>query len=229
MKLSIIIPVLNSHEIVRRQLLHFEKMNLPDDTELIIVDDGSDPPLDTETTLNNFTLLYTHDTRNWTQPAARNFGIEQAKGECLICTDIDHVIDEKAVEFGRRFKYGYGRFKRELGVLDEFGNLTQEPSELMKFGLPYEKANSSLRISCHTLSMYVRADVLKKTGGFREKFGSHPTHDDGNMKSRLNHINTTKCPDDERPTIYMIPNGRYCGDKDYNPLGLFHSLERMTR
>jgi len=47
-KLSIIIPVLNSHEIVRRQIEHFRKMNLPDDVELIIVDDGSDPPLESE-------------------------------------------------------------------------------------------------------------------------------------------------------------------------------------
>jgi len=45
-KLSIIIPVLNSHEIVRRQIKHFKKMDLPDDVELIIVDDGSDPPLE---------------------------------------------------------------------------------------------------------------------------------------------------------------------------------------
>ena len=43
MRLSIIIPVLNSHEVVRRQLLHFERIGLPPDTELILVDDGSDP------------------------------------------------------------------------------------------------------------------------------------------------------------------------------------------
>ena len=45
-KLSIIIPVLNSHEIVRRQVEHFKRMDLSDDVELIIVDDGSDPPLE---------------------------------------------------------------------------------------------------------------------------------------------------------------------------------------
>lgn len=45
-KLSIIIPVLNSHEIVRRQIKHFKRMDLPDDVELIIVDDGSDPPVE---------------------------------------------------------------------------------------------------------------------------------------------------------------------------------------
>jgi len=47
-KLSIIIPVLNSHEIVRRQIEHFRKMNLSDDVELIIVDDGSVPALESE-------------------------------------------------------------------------------------------------------------------------------------------------------------------------------------
>jgi hypothetical protein len=34
---------------------------------------------------------------------------------------------------------------------------------------------------------------------------------------------------DERPTIYMFPNGRYCGEKDFNPFGLFHDLKRKTR
>ena len=46
MKLSIVIPVLDSHEVLRRQLLHFDRMKLRRDTEIIIVDDGSDPPLE---------------------------------------------------------------------------------------------------------------------------------------------------------------------------------------
>ena len=41
MKLSIVIPVLNSHEVVRRQCLHFAKMPLPDDVEVVLVDDGA--------------------------------------------------------------------------------------------------------------------------------------------------------------------------------------------
>jgi len=54
MKLSIIIPVLNSHEIVRRQIEHFRKMDLSDDVELIIIDDGSDPPLESEYADKNY-------------------------------------------------------------------------------------------------------------------------------------------------------------------------------
>ena len=43
MKLSIVIAILNSHEIVRRQLLFLKKMDLPNDIEVVFVDDGSRP------------------------------------------------------------------------------------------------------------------------------------------------------------------------------------------
>jgi len=45
MKVSVIIAVLNSHEVVRRQIEHFKKMELSSDVEIILVDDGSNPPL----------------------------------------------------------------------------------------------------------------------------------------------------------------------------------------
>ena len=218
MKLSIIIPVLNSHEIVRRQLLHFDKMPLPDDTELILVDDGSDPPIER--------AIPTNDFNPWTHPKARNFGASRAKGDTLLFTDIDHIIDHKAVDFGRNFKYDYGRFYRDLGVLDEYGNFTQDPEVLMAWGVPEAKARGNLHLGCHIMSQYIKADVFNRVGGFRERLGKHPTHDDGSMKGRLNKAKLSKCPDDERPEIYMFPNGRFCGDKNYNPFNLFHNLKR---
>ncbi|KKT34565.1 MAG: hypothetical protein UW23_C0034G0004 [Candidatus Collierbacteria bacterium GW2011_GWA1_44_12] len=42
MKLSIIIAFYNSHEAVKRQVKYFSSMDLPDDIEFILVDDGSD-------------------------------------------------------------------------------------------------------------------------------------------------------------------------------------------
>ena len=52
------------------------------------------------------------------------------------------------------------------------------------------------------------------------------THDDGDMKRKLNRAKLQKWPDDDRPKLYMFPNGRYCGTDDYNPFGLFHTLKR---
>jgi len=168
-------------------------------------------------------IVRTNDKRPWTQPKARNIGASHAKGDVLLFTDIDHIIDKKAVDFGRNFKYDYGRFYRELGVLEEDGNFTQDYAVLAEWGI---KKNRGLHIGCHVLSMYIKADVFNSVGGFREKLTSYPTHDDGNMKRKLSKNGFVKCPDDERPKIYMIPNGRYSGDKNDNPHGYFHELCR---
>jgi hypothetical protein len=34
---------------------------------------------------------------------------------------------------------------------------------------------------------------------------------------------------EHRPILYMFPNGKYCGDVDHNPFGLFHTLTRKTK
>jgi len=222
MKLSVIIPVLNSHEIVRRQSLYFAKMKLPDSVEVIFVDDGSDPPIESDVAR----IVRTNDRRPWTQPKARNIGAMHAKGEFLIFTDIDHIVTQEAIAHGREYPYDFGRFYREFAILDEEGNLSQNPEDLAAYGLVRQR----LRTSCHTLSMTIRKSVFLETGGYREKLLKHPTHDDGNMKTRLKRMQAagaiTKCPDDERTRICVFPSGRFCGEKDYNPFGLFHSLPR---
>ena len=167
-------------------------------------------------------IIKTNDNRPWTQPKARNIGASEAKGDVLLFTDIDHIINKEAVDFGRNFKYDYGRFYRELGVLEEDGSFTQDYNVLASWGV----TRKGLHIGCHVLSMYIKAVVFKDVGGFREKLGKHPTHDDGNMKRKLNKGGFVKCPDDERPKIYLIPNGRFIGDKDANPHGYFHGLRR---
>ncbi len=84
MKVSVVIAVLNSHQVVVRQIRHFKRMRLPKDVEIILVDDGSNPPLNYETCgLRNLRILYTNDKRPWTQGLARNMGAKVAKGEYL--------------------------------------------------------------------------------------------------------------------------------------------------
>jgi hypothetical protein len=66
---------------------------LPEDVEIIFMDDGSKPPLSCNgVDLKNFCIYPTNDFRPWTQPIARNTGAKIAKGEYLLCTDIDFII-----------------------------------------------------------------------------------------------------------------------------------------
>ena len=91
-KVSIVIAVLNSHRIVRRQIRHFRRMRLPDDIEIIIIDDGSNPRLQDilapPNSVPNIYIYATNDFRPWTQGLARNMGAKLAQGEYLFFTDI---------------------------------------------------------------------------------------------------------------------------------------------
>lgn len=232
---SIIIPILNSHEVFRRQVLNFEKMGLPKDVELIFIDDGSDPPITTNSPV--CTILQTNDKREWTWPIARNFGARHAKGEYLIMADLDHIITKEIIDKVRDFKGDFMRFHREFGVLDEEGNITQDRDTLRTYGLP---DNYKLQFTPHRNQFAIHKDLYWKMGGFREdRIGMpYPQREDGDFAAlwrRMYEAGEVRDFDDlhshaERPTIYMFPNGKYCegGDVDTNPFDLFHKLSRKT-
>lgn len=99
--ISVIIPVLNSHEAVRRQVRHLENV-MPPFSEIVIVDDGSDPPICKTLSLpetNNVTFILetTQDFRPWTQPRARNIGAAKARGDILAFIDVDHIVSQQAI------------------------------------------------------------------------------------------------------------------------------------
>lgn len=235
MKLSIIISILNSHEIFRRQLLHFSKMNLPEDVEFIFIDDGSDPPLElTSKAHSNVTLLFTNDKRPWTVELARNLGARMAVGEYLLMTDIDYIIPEQAIEDALLLKEDKMRFKRQFGILDEYGSFTQDLDILRSYGLLEERIQRrGTQLSPHPNNFVMRKDTFWKLGGYREDLVNreYPNKGDTYFKREWSKAyedgKFTMC--DYRPTLYMFPNGQYCGDVDYNPFGLFHDLTRKTR
>ncbi len=222
MRVSIVIAILNSHEVVRRQLLHFEKLNLSDDVEIIFIDDGSEPPL--QGSLKNLTIYPTNDKRPWTQPIARNIGAKMAKGEYLICTDIDHILSRPLIDMVLNTDYDVIRFKREAGVLDENGEFTQDMDVLHSYG--YEK-HRTLKMNPHGNSYAIRRELFLELGGSQQRT-SYPNRDEQKIKRGLHRLGdkVKMLTDDGRPTIYMIPNGRFCGEKDFNPFGLFHNLPR---
>jgi hypothetical protein len=226
-KLSIIIPVLDSHEIVRRQLLHFDRMRLPSDTELILVDDGSDPPL-RNTTLMPVMIYQTHDKRPWTWALARNLGARLASGEYLLMFDVDHIVPADAIEFIRGFNGLKVQFIREFGVLDENGRLTQDRDVLEKYGLPRE---AGLRLGPLPNNFAMRRDLFWELGGYREDLVEkpYPQGEDRAFRSVWRTFDPTGakvCT--YRPRIFMFPNGKYTGDVDSDPQGLFHTLSRKT-
>ncbi len=236
MKLSIIIPIYNSHEIVRRQVLYFRKMNLPDDIEFIFVDDGSNPPLNRwDYDLKNFTITYTNDKRPWTQGLARNYGSKIADGEYIFFTDIDHILGYEAIMDAYKFTGDRMIFPRFYGVLLEDGKLTQDLNILKVYGLSDERINSrrGLYASYHGNTYSIKKSTFELIGGYNPKkclYGYHAPSkggEDGRFNSDWNHwaakhgISLAV-----GSKIYMFPIGRYHKNGELNPLGLFHSLNQ---
>lgn len=233
MKLSIIIPVLNSHEIVRRQLLHFKGMNLSDDVEIIFIDDGSDPAIVDTVGVKNLRIIATNDNRAWTWALARNRGAREAKGEYFLMVDLDYIIPKAAIESALAFTGAKMRFKREFGILDENGVFSQDKDTLIKYGLPVDRiAARGFQMPPHPNNFVMRKDVYWDLGGYREDLfmKPYPQGEDRHFKQAWTRaLEAGKYVDhDYRPVLYMFPNGQFCGNVDYNPFNLFHNLSRRT-
>lgn len=234
-QLSLIIPFLNSHEIVRRQILHFRKMDLPDDVEIIFMDDGSDPPLQVDDPPKNFRLIPTNDFRPWTSSLARNTAAKLAQGAYFFMTDGDYIVPREAILRALEFRGDRLGCRRQFAVLDEEGNVTQERDALLAYGLlPERYQERGVFIPTHPNNFVMRASLFHEMGGYREDLiltRPYPQKEDTHFKRKLMQFvaaGKIVLTNDERPVIYMFPNGQFCGDVDYNPFGLFHKLTRKT-
>jgi glycosyltransferase involved in cell wall biosynthesis len=217
MKLSVVISVYQSYEIVRRQLLHFEKMALP--IEVIIVDDGSDPPI-------SGASYQTSNRLAWTQGLGRNLGASKAAGEYLFMTDIDHILSREALEDALSFTGNKMIFRRQIAILDENGNVTQDRDILRAWGCDRENLDASV----HGNTFVLRKDIFEELGGYDPKYsmiGYHPISrhgDDCYFNTKWNRRFR------ERPVmgrdIYVYPLGRFNRNGNLNPFGLFHNLSQ---
>jgi len=97
MVLSVVIPTFNRAEILAECLVALTKQDLPrQDFEIIVVDDGSKD--ETQKVLENFAAKHKNfrffQQKNRGQGVARNFGIEQAKGNIIVLIGDDIIVRE---------------------------------------------------------------------------------------------------------------------------------------
>jgi glycosyltransferase involved in cell wall biosynthesis len=239
-KVSIVIAVLNSHEVVRRQIEHFRKMvlrtDLPDDAEVIIVDDGSNPPLTYPEKLRNLSFYYTNDKRPWTQGLARNLGASKASGEYLFFTDIDHIITKEALADSLMFTGDKMVFPRYYGILSKDGDIICDEKSMLDFGLDPRRVNTRRGHMCggiHGNTYLIRRPLFDLIGGYDPRFCQSGFHVGGKFPSeesrfnqKYNHLVNRGLAKNAviGSKIYCYPVSRFRVDGDNNPFGLFHGL-----
>jgi len=226
--LSIVIPVYQSYEIVRRQTLYLASLSLPEDVEIILVDDGSESPIARSCAdLPGLRVLRTDNRLAWTQSLGRNLGARQANGTNLLMTDIDHILSREAIDAARTLTSGKLIFRRQIAILDVAGNLTQDPAALRAWG--YERPGLDASVHGNTWAM-PRAD-FEALGGYAPETctkGYHPKSrqgDDCYFNAAWNKAHRGETPS-LGPDIYLFPTGRFHRDGELNPHGFFHDLHQ---
>lgn len=220
-RLSLIVSVLESYEVVRRQLLHLNQF-LSGSCELILVDDGSEPPLapvcETVSTRFPFLLHCTHDRRPWTQPRGRNIGASLAKAEKLLFFDIDHIITQDVID--RCCTYGGDKLHwvRRPGILDEVGNLVTDRERLLEYGLECDTP------SVHANSFCIRRALFQALGGYDERFCGQYGGDDIDFNARYHRLcqQELALPEEVAGLGFVFP------DPARDRKGLFHSLKQRA-
>jgi predicted glycosyltransferase involved in capsule biosynthesis len=217
--LSLIVAVLDSHEVVRRQLLHLGRI-LPPECELILVDDGSDPPLEGACAGArndmDFTLLATRDRRPWTQPRARNRGAALARADRLLFFDIDHILTRELVEGCLSYAGDKLHWVRRPGVLDAEGRVVTDRGVLVEHGLRDD------RPSVHANSFLIRRRLFELLGGYDERFCGRYGGDDIDLNRRYDLL----CVRGLARPAEVAGEGFVYPDPGRDVKGLFHSLGR---
>ena len=231
MKLSIVTAVLNSHEIVRRLITYYNKMNLPDNVEIIFMDDGSDPPL--TGSMGKVRIHPTHDCRSWSEHVARNAGAKIARGEYLFMIDADYIIPRETIDIALKFDGDKMVFKRRFGILNPQGELIYDKATLQRWGLLRKWHRKNKRVGGHRSQYVMSKKFFNRLGGYREDLAGKAYPNGGGPGQHFfwkwrKAEHKGKCTThNEVPTVFMFPNGKFCGERDYNPFNLFHNLKRM--
>ncbi len=217
--LTLIVTVLKSYEVVRRQLLHWERSLTPDCT-LVLVDDGSVPPLaDTCSLVHTaFDLiqLATHDRRPWTQPRARNLGAKLARSDKLLFFDIDHIVTRDVICRCLDYSGDKLHWTREPGILDSRGQIITDRCTLVEYGLTDD------RPSVHGNSFMIRAELFWQLGGYDERFCGHYGGDDIDFQARYDRL----CEQGLAQPAEVAGLGYVFPDPARDVKRLFHGLPR---
>jgi len=169
-KLSVIIASYNHQDYIAETLRSIEEQTFGD-FEIIIVDDGSsDKTVEVAKSAQSRAQIYTQ--QNQGVVAARNRGVDLAKGKYICFVDSDDVVLPE-------------RFAKQVPLLDSNSELglvfadaliiDSQGAKIGKFGdvypvVPGDVAQMLALHYCFTpmITVMVRADILRKTGPFEK-------------------------------------------------------------
>lgn len=100
-RISVIIPTHNRPGLLREAVASIRNQTFPD-WEIVIVDDGSQPPVDAESLRKDLgpQIQVVRNEQPLKQPFARDQGVQAASGDVVVHLDDDDLLAPKALETG---------------------------------------------------------------------------------------------------------------------------------
>ncbi len=178
-RVSVIIPTHNRPEKLAETLSHLIRQNIPASVyEVIVVDDGSSPPVTLPTGDDRLRLLRLGGGE---RSAARNAGAAAARGDLLIFVDDDISVREDHLdaflrahhEWPQALLIGAIRLSNEAAATP-FGRFRQR---LEDQGVPRARGLTSISNFCAAANMAISLGRFNELGGFDREIASGEDQD----------------------------------------------------
>lgn len=229
---SLVMSVLDSHEVLRRQILFWSKHVFSDDQDLkgrcqiVVADDMSDPPLESVFEENrravnfDYVVFRTESEIPWTQMLGANMGAERAEGRYVLHTAIDHMVSKEAFRAVADFQGDKMQFRRAWGVLDEQGDILIDHDTLVQYGW---KPSDRVKLPDAQDQYAMKRWIYLEIGGYNPR---HFGHYFGDVEFHWEYAYFRRRMLEKIGRHKRGPMTHCFAGSMSNPLGLFHKMPR---
>lgn len=126
MRVSVVTLIRDSQQMMNRQVLYMNSLNLPSDIEVVFVDHANTPQVSFEEKpeFEAFIVRY-QDRTPWIIPTLMNFARQYCHGKYIMKLDVDVMLSKAWVDYALKSDDDYAEFKKIEAFLDEKGNLKE--------------------------------------------------------------------------------------------------------
>jgi GT2 family glycosyltransferase len=171
MKISVVIPTHNRQEQIIKTVETLRRQDFPaDEYEIIVVDDGSKPPVSLPPDLLAAPKVSLIRLEGVERSITRNTGAKNANGELLVFIDDDISVNADFLKNYRQADQDFPNalFVGEILLPEEslktpFGRFRQK---LERNGVPTKRGEVPLKTFCAAGNMAVRRTIFEKLSGF---------------------------------------------------------------
>ena len=172
---SVVVPTYNRQNQIVKTVEALRKQTLSQsDSEIIVVDDGSSPPVEIE-------HVKALRLENVERSAARNAGVKQAKGEIIIFIDDDMIVAENFIEshIKAHREWSNAIAIGKIALPDEFiqTSFGRFRHNLELTGVPTTRGVVQSKNFCAAGNMSIKRERFLELGGFDKNLNSGEDQD----------------------------------------------------